>query len=144
MLVSPRLQKYFDQYAESHKNKVNLMIHKVAIPLIIFHISAMLTWVHLFSIHHYTISLAEFMTLGAFIFYLSLNIRYALIMLVYFVLCIFIAHITPVWLVWAITIFAWVIQLLGHAIWEKRAPAFTENFLQLLVGPLFFLNKVLN
>jgi len=38
----------------------------------------------------------------------------------------------------AIAIGAWAIQLAGHAVWEKRSPAFTRNLLQALVGPLYF------
>jgi len=29
-------------------------------------------------------------------------------------------------------------QLAGHVVWEKNSPAFLQNLLQALVGPLFF------
>lgn len=139
-MISARLQKYFDEYALSHKNKVNLAIHKVAIPLIIFHIFAMLCWAPVYSLPVYHVTLAEIVTLFVFVFYLSLNIKYAFIMLAFVILCIVVAQFTPVWLVWVITVVTWTIQLLGHAIWEKKAPAFSKNFIQLLIGPLFVLN----
>ncbi len=100
----------------------------------------MLTWAKLFTFPFYTVTLAEIAAVAAFLFYLSLNTKYAFMMLVFTILCIFVAHHTPVWLVWAITVVTWFIQLLGHAVWEKRAPAFSSNFIQLLIGPLFMLD----
>lgn len=138
-MISPRLQKYFDEYSASHRHPVNLIIHKIAIPFIVFHITAMLSWVRLFHIGKYPFSLAEIAAFCVVCFYFTLNKKYALIMAFVFVACIFIAHVTPVWLVLAITVTAWTIQLLGHAVWEKKAPAFTDNFIQVLIGPLFML-----
>lgn len=40
----------------------------------------------------------------------------------------------------AVHIVAWVAQLLGHGIWEKRTPALTKNFAQaVLMAPIFVL-----
>ncbi len=30
-------------------------------------------------------------------------------------------------------------QMAGHLVWEKKAPTFTKNALQALVGPIYFL-----
>lgn len=141
-MISSRLQKYFTEYAISHQNKINIAIHKIAIPLIVFHVFAMLTWVKIYSFSFYTVTLAEFACLVGFAFYVSLNMKYAFIMLLYMALCIVVAHFTPVWCVWLITVVSWFVQLLGHAVWEKKSPAFSKNFLQLLIGPLFVLNKL--
>ncbi len=140
MPYSIRLQKYFDEYELSHQNKVNLAIHKVAIPMIIFHIFAMLSWVPLFSLLRYQVTLAEISLVGVFIFYLTLHWRFGLILFAYTFLCIQIAHITPGVVVIGIAIAAWVMQLLGHALWEKKSPSFTQNIVQLLIGPLFVLH----
>ena len=142
MPISPRLQNYFEEYELSHKNKVNLVIHKIAIPLIIFHIFAMLSWVTLFPVLNYPVTLAEIALGGVFIFYLTLNIKYAFILFIFTLICIQIAHHTSVKVVCYIAIFAWIIQLLGHSVWEKKSPAFSKNFIQLLTGPLFFLHKI--
>jgi hypothetical protein len=34
-------------------------------------------------------------------------------------------------------------QLVGHQVFEKRRPAFTDNAIQLLIGPLYFVAEVL-
>lgn len=139
-MISKRLQDYLDEYAESHKNKINLTIHKICIPLIVFHFFAMFTWIPFFYLKSYSVTLSEFIALFLFFFYLYLNVFYAFIMLFFISFCIFLGHLTPVWLVWFIALSAWITQFLGHGIWEKRSPAFAKNFIQLLIGPLFVLN----
>ena len=37
----------------------------------------------------------------------------------------------------------WVWQLIGHQVFEKRRPAFVDNIIQLLIGPLFFAAEIL-
>jgi uncharacterized membrane protein YGL010W len=43
-----------------------------------------------------------------------------------------------VWLVVGIAVSGWLIQLAGHAVWEKKSPSFLTNLVHALVGPLFF------
>jgi uncharacterized membrane protein YGL010W len=140
MIISEKLQKYFDEYEESHKNKINLAIHKIAIPLIIFHIIAMLSWVHVINVYNISLSLAQFAMPLIFLFYVRLNKLYAFIMLIVFLFCFYLSKLTPIWVVCLIAALSWFIQLLGHAVWEKKSPAFSKNFLQLLIGPLFIIN----
>ena len=138
-MISPQLQKYFDEYAESHQNKVNLAIHKIAIPFIVFHFLAMFTWIPLFVFSFGTLTLAELFLIPVLVFYIFLNKKYAAIFFIFSLLCLFLARYTPKSLVISIAVLAWVIQLLGHGVWEKKAPAFSQNFIQLLVGPLYMI-----
>ena len=39
--------------------------------------------------------------------------------------------------------FAWIAQLVGHVRYEHRAPAFKDNLIQLLVGPVYFIAMTL-
>lgn len=139
---SERLQKYLDEYSQSHQNKINLIIHKICIPLIVFHFFAMFTWVYLFTVGNYSVTLAEAVGVFLFAFYLFLDVKYAFCMGFFIALCIFVGHFTPVWCVWTIATLAWTAQLMGHAVWEKKSPAFSKNFIQLLIGPLFVLGMV--
>ena len=45
--MSPTLQRLFVEYADSHRHPTNRLTHKIAIPMIVFHIIAMLDWVKL-------------------------------------------------------------------------------------------------
>ena len=41
-------------------------------------------------------------------------------------------------------ILAWVLQILGHALFENNRPAFMDNLVQsFLMAPIFVLNEVL-
>ena len=35
----------------------------------------------------------------------------------------------------------WVLQFVGHSVFEKRSPAFTRNLLHLLVGPAWLVER---
>lgn len=37
----------------------------------------------------------------------------------------------------------WTLQLLGHRVFERNAPAFTDNLVHLVVGPRWLINRVL-
>ncbi len=45
--MNPKLLKLFDEYNEYHRDPVNAAIHKLAVPLIVFHVLAMLDWISL-------------------------------------------------------------------------------------------------
>ncbi len=36
----------------------------------------------------------------------------------------------------ALFVLGWIFQFVGHAVYEKKQPAFTRNLVHLLVGPL--------
>jgi uncharacterized membrane protein YGL010W len=44
----------------------------------------------------------------------------------------------------ALFILGWVLQFVGHGVYEKRSPAFFKNLAHLLVGPLWVLNHVVH
>lgn len=136
--MNPKLQRLFEAYADAHRHPINRLTHKIAIPLIVFHIVAMLDWVRLGSVAGVSITGAHVAYVGAIAWYLRLHVRLALFMAVAFALCFPLGRITPWPVVLGIAVFAWLVQLAGHAVWEKRSPAFLTNLLQALVGPLFF------
>ena len=136
-MLKPRLQRLFEEYADSHRHPTNRLTHKIAIPLIVFHIIAMLDWVHLFG----GVTLAWVAFGVAIGWYLTLDVRLALLMVLLYGACYplgwFVSGISR-WLVVGIAVVAWLIQLAGHLVWEKKQPAFFTNLLQALVGPFFF------
>ena len=132
--------RLLQEYEAYHTHPTNRLTHKVAIPLIVFQIVAMLDWVGLGSLQlaGHPVTLAHLFLVPAAAWYLWMAPRLAPLVIVPTLLCLPLGHITPPWLVITIAVAAWVIQFAGHLIWEKRSPAFFTNLLQLLVGPLFF------
>lgn len=137
-MLAPRLVAWFQDYADGHRHPTNRLTHKIAIPLIVFHILAMLDWVRLFEVGGVGITAGHVGWLVAVAWYLTLNVRLGVLMAVLFALCFPIAAVTPGWVVVAIAVFAWGIQLAGHSVWEKNRPAFLKNLAHALIGPLFF------
>lgn len=133
------LVRLLEEYEAFHTHPTNRLTHKVAIPLIVFTIVAMLDWVELGSLQvaGHDLTLAFVLLFPAICWYFWMAPFLAPLVVVPALLCIPLGRVTPPWLVIAIAIFAWLVQLAGHAIWEKRSPAFFTNLVQLLVGPLF-------
>ncbi|HET6612485.1 MAG TPA: Mpo1-like protein [Kofleriaceae bacterium] len=137
-MINPKLSRYFEEYSDYHRHPINRLTHKIAIPLIVFHIIAMLNWIPLpFSIGPLS-TVAHLVYVAVIAWYLSLNTRLAIIMAVAYWLCFPLAWITPWPVVVLVAVCGWMIQLAGHVVWEKRSPAFTTNLLQALIGPLYF------
>jgi len=139
-MLKPGLEKLFRDYADSHQHPTNQLTHKIAMPLIVFHVLVMLDWVKLFTVPGTAvqISLAYLFYAGAVAWYLTQDVKLGMILAVLCLPCIPLGWYLPKLAVVAIAGVAWAIQLAGHALWEKKSPAFLTNLLQALVGPLFF------
>lgn len=136
--MNPKLRALFEEYEEVHRHPMNRLTHKIAIPLIVFHIVAMLSWIPLGRVGGFELNLAHLAYLAAVAWYLGLSVKLAVVMAVLYALCFPLAAIVSWPVVVAIAVVAWLIQLAGHMVWEKRSPAFVRNLLQALVGPLYF------
>jgi len=136
--MKPKLQRLFEEYHDYHRHPINRLTHKIAIPLIVFHIVAMLDWIALAEVGGVTITAGHVGWLAAAGWYLSMHVRLGLVMAALFALCFPLARITPWPVVVAVAVVGWLIQLAGHVVWEKRQPAFVTNLVQALVGPLYF------
>lgn len=140
-MLNPRLLALFDDYAASHQHPTNRLTHKVAIPIIVLHIVAMLDWVPLVALPAVpggALTLGMVAWLLATLWYLRADLKLGLIVSAGTVLCFPLGRMLPVWAVIALAVGGWLIQLAGHALWEKKSPSFFTNLVQALVGPLFF------
>jgi len=138
--VSPRLESLLREYEQSHRHPVNRAIHKVCVPLILFHVLAMLDWVELARIDALGgrgLTLGHLTLIATLGWYLSLDRFLALLVGTFSLACLVAAVWVPVWAVCAIAVVAWALQLWGHSHWERSRPAFAREPVQLLVGPLF-------
>ncbi len=137
--MNPTLARLFEEYADAHRHPMNRLTHKVAIPLIVFHVVAMLHWVPLVEVGAgVRISLGHVAAVLASAWYLRMSVKLGLVMVAFIALCFPVADRVSAPVVVALAVIAWVVQLAGHAVWEKRSPAFLRNLMQALVGPLFF------
>ena len=143
-MTNPKLVKLFEDYGSSHQHPTNQLTHKIAIPMIVFHVLAMLSWIHLVRVPDtaFTLTVGHLAYLGAVIWYLAMDLKLGIILAVLMGLLFPLAAITPWPVVVAIAVVGWLVQLAGHSVWEKKRPSFLTNMIHALVGPMFFVAKL--
>ncbi|PYQ19595.1 MAG: hypothetical protein DMF81_21345, partial [Acidobacteria bacterium] len=74
-------------------------------------------------------------------YYLTLDAALAGIMLGASALLVALGRPLPPGLALVLFVLGWVLQFVGHYVYEKRSPAFFRNLAHLLVGPLWIVAK---
>lgn len=136
------LEQQLSQYAAYHRDRRNIATHFVGIPMIVLATAALLArpaWL----VGGVALSPALVVTAGAVLFYLALDLRYGIAMTAFMGAAWWAgaevaARSTALWLTYGIGLFVvgWIIQFIGHA-FEGKKPAFVDDLVGLLVGPLF-------
>ena len=131
------------QYAAYHRDRRNIVSHFIGVPMIVFAVGVLLArpvlgiggvavtpaWIA------FAVASVWYLTRGNLVLGLAVSVAVAMLMVL--------AHgaalaSVAVWLAWGIGFFAvgWVIQFIGHW-YEGRKPAFVDDLIGLLVGPMF-------
>jgi uncharacterized membrane protein YGL010W len=139
--MSPTLQTHFADYASHHQTGGNQLCHSIGIPLIVFSLVALLTQVPLATVGGYTVTLAEVVIAAVTVYYLTLDAVLAAGMLAFTLASVFVGRTLPWTVSLGLFLFGWILQFVGHYVYEKRSPAFLKNLTHLLVGPLWILAK---
>jgi uncharacterized membrane protein YGL010W len=131
------LTEHLTEYAGYHRDKRNIATHFVGIPMIVVAVATLLCGLHLYA------AVAAMVLAG--LFYFSLDVRFGVAMAVFLAASVELASVLAVhgWLVMGLGLFVsgWVFQFVGH--WfEGRKPAFVDDHIGLLVGPLFIVAEL--
>lgn len=136
------LADHLSNYAAYHRDRRNLATHFVGVPMIVLAVTILLSRPQ-FDLAGITLSPAWLVVAATLLFYLRLSAAYALAMTAVLGAALWAAHLTAplataAWLAWGMGLFVvgWVIQFIGHA-FEGRKPAFVDDLVGLLIGPLF-------
>ncbi|WP_312567511.1 Mpo1-like protein [Comamonas sp.] len=137
------------QYADYHRDGRNILTHFVGVPMILFAVVTLLSlpaWV--LGDSGFVLSPAVLAALAASVYYMLLDTRYGISLAVVLGLMLaagaWLAQQTlSMWLGAGMGLFVvgWVIQFVGHY-WEGRKPAFMDDIVGLLIGPLFVLAEL--
>ena len=139
--MSPTLRSQFADYAAFHRTPGNRACHCVGIPLIVFALVALLTHAPVATLGGFTLTLAEITIAVVTVWYLSLDVPLALVMLAATAISAFAGRSVPVLVALALFVTGWIFQFIGHYAYEKKSPAFYKNLAHLLVGPLWIAAK---
>lgn len=135
-------------YAAYHRNPWNIATHFLGIPTIICSILIPLAWIRM-EWAGLPLTGALVFTIIVWCYYIFLDHIFAVVILLPIIPIYagaeYLAQLS--WrtsILWAVLLFVggWILQLLGHTVFEKRKPAFLDNLIQLLIGPLFLLAEV--
>ena len=139
------LEQQITQYAAYHRDRRNIATHFVGVPMIVFSVVlALVPWV-LGGVNVALIALGI-----ASIYYLVLDRGLGTAMLLFLFICYLVAvyinaragHAGLVMgLAALLFIVGWVIQFIGHK-FEGMKPAFTDDIMGLVIGPLFIMTEV--
>jgi len=142
------LDDQLSNYAAYHRDSRNIATHFVGIPLIVAAVTALLSRPAI-DVAGTQVSAALVLAFVIALYYLRLDLLLGTLMIALLALCIGFgawaaAQSTGLWLTLGMGGFVvgWAFQFVGHA-WEGRKPAFADDLVGLVIGPLFVTVEVL-
>ena len=134
-------------YATYHRDRRNIATHLVGVPMIMFAVVALLSR-PAFEFGGMTLSPAILTLIAAGAYYVILDAGLGIALTAIIAVMAWggmriAAMETAAWLGWGIGLFVvgWIIQFIGHY-YEGRKPAFVDDIIGLMIGPLFVLAEV--
>ncbi len=140
------LTDHLVQYARYHRDRRNIATHFVGIPMIVVAVTVLLNR-PAFDVSGVPVTLAMVVAALSALFYLRLDLALGALMTALLVGSLALARMTDSlptapWAALGVGLFVvgWVFQFVGH-FWEGRKPAFVDDLMGLLVGPLFVVTE---
>ena len=145
------VQSWLDEYAESHQNSLNIIIHWICVPLIMFSIIGLLANIRfnipfLYAYSQYSHMGLILILLGS-LYYLFLSRSLFLgmlpvsIIMLYSIQLILNHNYSLFKISLTIFILSWIGQFYGHKV-EGKKPSFFKDIQFLMIGPLWLLSKL--
>lgn len=146
--MTPTFRRKFAAYADCHRDQRNCAMHVVGTPLL-FVAAALpfsLVSVTIFGLHT---TAAVLLVIPALLFWMTLDLAIGIaILCAAFPLLLAAAMIgTSVDTAWvwtmtaALIVIGWALQIVGHSLFERRAPALLDNPIHMLISPMFIVAK---
>jgi uncharacterized membrane protein YGL010W len=142
-------QRQLAAYARYHRDPHNCATHFVGIPMLFLAVILPLQAVQV-HIGHHGVPLSVVLTLPAMAGWLLLDLgvgaALSLMLCPLFVIAALVdSHgLAGMWFTTAVLfVVGWFFQLLGHAVFEGRKPAFMDDLSHTLIGPMFVVGKLL-
>ena len=141
------LTEQLTNYASYHRHPKNIATHFVGIPMIVLAVVIFLARLT-FDLLGLPISLATVAVVASSIYYMKLDIKLGYAMAVFLLAALWLGQVVAeeslsVWLTVSIGLFVigWIIQFVGHY-FEGRKPAFVDDIMGLIIGPLFVMAEI--
>lgn len=149
-----RIDQLLSEYGESHQNETNKSIHWICVPLIFFSIVGLIASIpsgfvqSILGPGNPYANWATLILILVLIYYVTLSLPLSLGMMLFSLLCLFLANtlarldIAPLWII-SLIIFAvaWIGQFYGHKV-EGKKPSFLKDIQFLLIGPAWLMHFI--
>lgn len=145
------IDRLLDEYAESHLNPLNKLIHWVCVPLIVWTVVALIWSIPFpfeFGSGIVPLNWAVVALVLAQIYYFRLSRRLGMGLMLYNLAMLWLTAVVEQaspWPLWQVAVFvfvlAWVGQFIGHLI-EGKKPSFFKDVQFLLIGPAWLMSFV--
>lgn len=153
MVIMRKVDLFFAEYSESHRNAANKLIHWICVPLIFWTILGFISLIpspHFCAPYFGCISiLSTVIIILVSLFYLRLSVLISLIMIFVMVLMEHLTYTVNIrfgkqsWIVYlSVFVISWILQFVGHKI-EGKKPSFLKDIKFLLIGPIWLLSFIL-
>lgn len=136
------IEEQLSSYAAYHRDPRNITTHLIGIPMIVLAVAVLLSAPSL-PLGSFTVTAAHAVTLLVMAYYLRLEWRMGALMAAWMLANLWLASWiaeqgTFAWLGGGVALFVtgWVFQFAGH-FYEGRKPAFVDDLMGLIIGPLF-------
>jgi uncharacterized membrane protein YGL010W len=138
------IHQWLDQYAESHQNPLNILIHWWCVPIIFWSISGFLFLVTLPVVGNLAIPVLVVLT----IYYLRITRLLWLGLLLFATVGVYLNFllfsrigIMSAWVYLTLFVIAWILQFYGHYK-EGKKPSFLKDLHFLIIGPAWLMAKI--
>lgn len=143
------IQSWLDEYAVSHQNPTNKIVHYFCVPLIFFSIVGMFYSIpfSLYETSFFSVNIATLALVFVFFYYLRLSLSLAVGMLLFSLACLAICHqivqvgFNILFVSIAIFVVAWIFQFWGHKV-EGQKPSFLKDLQFLMIGPAWIMSFI--
>lgn len=140
------LEQQITQYAAYHRDRRNIATHFIGVPMIVLSVVlALVPW----TIFGVNVALIAIMLAAAYYLFLDVALGTAMLIFLFFFCYLSAVYFnarlgnTAAIMGLAVLLFVvgWIIQFIGHK-YEGMKPAFTDDIIGLVIGPLFIMTEL--
>ena len=145
-LPSSALMIYFKDYEQYHRTPGNKRTHFIGIPLVMFSLLGLLSRVVLWTpapASLFPLDLGIILFLAGAIFSIRVDWKLGIPFSLFVYANYLWARHLPLNLLIALQVAGWVLQLLGHFVYEKKSPAFLTSLEHLFIGPMWIFSWII-
>ncbi|AMD22256.1 HGL084Cp [Eremothecium sinecaudum] len=144
-MTSLALKKQLVFYKLYHTNKLNVLVHCIFVPLILFSTLCILNDVKLYVVSY---NASDLLALILATTYVLLHFKVGLLASCMLGVLTYLLRANKMIIsqktAWSIFVLSWIAQFLGHGVFEKRKPALLDSLFQsLVIAPFFILFEYL-